>query len=197
MNFYDAIKNRRSIYGLSKETVLSDEQIANLVQEAVKHAPTAFHSQSARVLVLLGDQHDKLWNLTKDALRSVVPATEFPQTEAKIDRFRDGAGTVLFYEDEAVVKGLQENFPLYKDNFPVWSQQSSGMLQYMIWTALELEGLGASLQHYNELIAADVQKEWKVPADWKLIGQMPFGKPTLSPSVKDYLPLEDRVKVYR
>ncbi|NFV72581.1 nitroreductase, partial [Clostridium botulinum] len=41
-------------------------------------------------------------------------------------------------------------------------------------------GFGASLQHYNELIEEDVKKEWNIPNNWKLIAQMPFGKPVVS-----------------
>ncbi len=83
------------------------------------------------------------------------------------------------FEDSEVVESLQANFALYKDNFPTWSQQSSGMLQFAIWTALEIEGFGATLQHYNPLIDEEVRKEWDVPENWKLIAQMPFGKPVV------------------
>jgi predicted oxidoreductase (fatty acid repression mutant protein) len=70
------------------------------------------------------------------------------------------------------------------------------MHQFVIWTALEEEGLGVSLQHYNEVIEADVKKEWNIPDNWKLIAQMPFGKPTSSPDEKQYQPLDGRVKVF-
>ena len=44
-------------------------------------------------------------------------------------RFAAGVGTVLFYEDQDTVKGLQENFPLYADAFPTFSEHSAGMAQ--------------------------------------------------------------------
>ena len=75
-----------------------------------------------------------------------------------MNAFKSGYGTVLYFEDSEVVEGLQANFALYKDNFPTWSQQSSGMLQFAIWTALEIEGFGATLQHYNPLIDEEVRK---------------------------------------
>ena len=86
---------------------------------------------------------------------------------------------------------------MYKDNFPVWSQQSNGMLQYVIWTALESEGFGASLQHYNELIESEIKNEWNIPNNWKLIAQMPFGKPTAGPGEKEYQSLAERVRVFK
>jgi predicted oxidoreductase (fatty acid repression mutant protein) len=196
-DFARAIEDRRTYYGLSKEAVVSNERIKEIVEHAVKHTPSSFNSQSARVLVLLEKEHDKFWNITMEALRKVVPAESFQATEEKINSFAGAYGTVLFYEDQNVVKALQDQYALYKDNFPVWSQQSSGMLQLVIWVALENEGYGASLQHYTELVEKEVAKEWNVPDNWKLIAQMPFGKPISEPGNKDYAPLEERVKIYK
>ncbi|MFP3390937.1 nitroreductase family protein [Brevibacillus sp. SIMBA_040] len=195
-DFLTALKDRRSYYGISKEAVVSDSRIQEVINEAVKHTPSAFNSQSARVVVLLGEQHDKLWNITKETLRKIVPADNFASTEEKMNAFGSGYGTVLFFEDQSVVEGLQKQFELYKDNFPIWSQHSSGMLQFVVWTALENEGFGATLQHYNPLIDEEVQQTWNVPSNWKLIAQMPFGKPTSEPGEKQFQPLEDRVKFY-
>ncbi|MNN09169.1 hypothetical protein D3C81_1220450 [compost metagenome] len=111
--------------------------------------------------------------------------------------FRAGRGTVLFYEDQAVIEGLQKQFALYADNFPVWSQQSNGLLQYVVWTALSDEGIGASLQHYNPLIDDEVRKEWAVPESWKLIAQMPFGKIEAPAGDKEFTPIESRMKVFK
>lgn len=195
-SFYEAVKERRSIYGISKEITVSQDRIAEIVQNAAKHAPSAFNSQSGRAVVLFGDQHDKLWSIVRESLRKVVPADKFAPTEEKINSFQSGYGTVLFFDDSSIVEGLQKRFPLYQQNFPVWAQQSNGMLQYIVWTALELEGLGASLQHYNPLIDDEVKKSWNLPEHWKLIAQMPFGKPTSAPGEKEFLPIEDRVKVF-
>ncbi|MDS0526976.1 nitroreductase family protein [Clostridium sp. SHJSY1] len=196
-DFYTAVADRRSYYGISKESVVSDDRIKEIVEHAVKHTPSSFNSQSARVALLLGKEHDKLWDITKEALRKIVPVDQFSTTEDKINSFKNGYGTVLFFEDNSVIKSLQKQFVLYKDNFPIWSEQGSGMHQFVIWTALEIEGFGASLQHYNELIENDIKKEWNIPDNWKLIGQMPFGKPTLDPGEKQYLPLEERIKVFK
>ena len=196
-DFYTAVSERRSIYGIRKEAVASDDKIKEVIEHAVKHTPSAFNSQSARVVLLLEGEHDKLWEITKDALRKIVPAEQFGATEQKINSFLSGYGSVLFFEDTSVVESLQKEFALYKDNFPVWSQQSSGMLQYVIWTSLDIEGYGASLQHYNELIEADIKKEWSIPNNWKLIAQMPFGKPVVEPDEKQFQPLEGRIKIFK
>lgn len=197
VNFYKAVEDRRTYYGIGKEKVVPEDRIVEVVENAVKFAPSAFNSQSGRVIVLLNHHHEKLWDMTKEALRKVVPPENFSQTEDRINSFKSGYGTVLFFEDQNVVKSLQEQFPLYKDNFPVWSQQSSGMLQYIVWTSLEVEGLGVSLQHYNPLIDEDVKKEWDVPENWKLVAQMPFGNVVSKPDEKSFQPLNERVRVNR
>ncbi len=71
------------------------------------------------------------------------------------------------------------------------------MNQFNVWTSLQLEGFGASLQHYNELIADQVKKEWNIPEGWEVRAQMPFGKPTAQPGEKEIKPLEDRIKVFK
>ncbi len=73
--------------------------------------------------------------------------------------------------------------------------QSAGMLQYAVWTALSTEGMGASLQHYNPIIDAEVAQVFNVPKSWKLIAQMPFGSPTGEPDKLEYVDLENRVVV--
>jgi uncharacterized protein len=196
-DFFTVLKERRSYYGINKEIQVSDERIKEIVEFAVKHTPSAFNSQTARLVVLTGEAHNKLWDITTESLRKVVGDGDFSGTQQKMESFKAGYGTVLFFEDEAIVKSLQEQFALYADNFPIWSQQASGMHQLVVWTALEAEGLGASLQHYNPLIDGEVKNEWNISGNWKLIAQMPFGNPTAQVGEKEFKPLEDRVKFYK
>ncbi|WP_081622804.1 nitroreductase family protein [Heyndrickxia acidiproducens] len=149
------------------------------------------------VVILLGENHTKLWNITTEALRKTVPADNFAPTEEKMRAFGSGYGTILFFEDQAVIESLQKQFELYKENFPVWSQQSSGMLQLVVWVSLEQEGYGASLQHYNPLIDDDVKKAWNIPDNWQLIAQMPFGKPEAPAGEKEFKPLDERVNLFK
>jgi predicted oxidoreductase (fatty acid repression mutant protein) len=196
-DFLDSVAQRRSYYAISKESVVPDEKLQDIIDKVVTHTPSAFNSQSTRVVLLLGKQHDRLWDIAKEALRAVVPQDQFAATEEKINSFKNGYATVLYFEDQQVVQGLIDSYPAYAGNFPVWSQQTAGMHQFVIWTALEAEGFGASLQHYNELIADAVAKEWDLPSHWKLNAQMPFGKPVAEPAEKNYQPLEGRVKIFK
>ncbi|MFK3667597.1 nitroreductase family protein [Ochrobactrum teleogrylli] len=191
-----SIKKRRTQYALGKNLPLAKEQVAELIREAVKHTPSSFNSQSSRAVILFGAESDKLWNIAKEELRKIVPADAFAQTEGKLNSFAAGAGTVLFFEDQNVVKGLQEQFALYADNFPVWSEQSGGMAQHSVWTALSDAGIGASLQHYNPLIDAEVAKTWDIPSSWKLRAQMPFGSNEQPFGEKAFMDDGERFKVF-
>ena len=193
-DFWQAVKGRRTYYSLAKESLIGEERLRSIIENAVLHTPTAFNSQSGRVLVVTGAQQNALWDIVEAALRKIVPADAFGPTEEKITAFRKAYGSVLFFEDQDVVKGLQEKFPLYKDNFPIWSQQASGMLQFVVWTALEEVGFGASLQHYGALIEEEVRQRWSLPESWSLIAQMPFGKPEAKPGEKEFLSLDGRVR---
>lgn len=196
--FLDLVKQRRSYYAISPEAVISDNKLEQLIADAINYTPSSFNSQSSRVVVLLGENHNKLWDgITKETLRAIVPADSFAATEERLAGFNNGYGTVLFFEDQDVISHLQEQFALYSDNFPIWSNQSSGMLQFVVWTALTEEGYGASLQHYNPLIDEQVKAEWNIPASWKLIAQMPFGKQAAQPGEKEFAPIETRLKVVK
>ena len=166
---------RRTQYALGAKLPLPEAQVDALIREAIRLSPSSFNSQSSRAVILFGDQSKRFWAIVMDELRKIVPAENFAPTEAKINSFAAGAGTVLFYEDQDVVKGLQQQLAAYADNFPIWSEHSTGIAQFAVWTALAEAGIGASLQHYNPVVDEAAQKEWDIPASWKLRAQMPFG----------------------
>ena len=147
-----AIAARRSVYALNRELPLPPQDIITLIEDALRHAPSAFNSQSTRLQVLFGAEHEALWDIAADALRAVVPAEQFAATAEKLAAFRAAAGTILFFEDRDVIKGLQERMPIYADTFPGSADQGGAMLQYALWTLFSAAGIGANLQHYNPLI---------------------------------------------
>lgn len=196
-DFESLIEKRRSIYNLGNTPVLSEDEITKLINACFWNAPSAFNSQSARAVILFGQSYQKFWQAVLEALQKIVPADKFGPTLEKITSFRQGFGTVLFFEDEAVVKGLQDQFPPYKDKFLEWSEHSSAIVQYMVWTVLAEHNIGASLQHYNPLVDDACAKLFDVPASWHLIAQMPFGSIAGMADAKTHEPLENRVKVFK
>lgn len=195
-NLQELIEKRRSIYNLGKDVKLTKKEIVDLIENAVKYCPTAFNSQSARVVILFNDDYQKFWDIVENKLKNVVNGKNFVKTKEKLDEFRQGIGTILFFEDEDKIKQLQEKYPLYKDNFEIWANQANGMLQYIVWTSLAENLLGASLQHYNPLVDDEVHNYWNLPNNWHLTAQMPFGSIAKPANEKSFEALEDRVKIF-
>ena len=190
-------ETRRSIYMLNDQLPASKDEVVKLVEHAVLHTPSSFNSQSSRLVVLFGEDHQKLWQITEDLLRAMVNDDEkFKSTADKMAMFKAGAGTILYFEDQSVVKGLQEQFPLYAHNFPVWAEHTSAMHQYALWNALAAVNIGANLQHYNGVIDEKVAETWNIDSNWKLIAQMVFGGIAAPAGEKTFEPIEKRLKVY-
>ena len=196
MSFLDHITKRRSIYAIGKNLTLDQTKIEEIIKETIKQSPSSFNSQSSRAVILFGDSHTQFWNIVLETLRKIVPAEAFEGTSAKLNSFIAGAGTVLFYEDMAVIEELQEKFALYADNFPVWSEHSTGIAQFATWTALAEVGIGASLQHYNPIVDQEVAETFNIPASWKLRAQLVFGSIEADAGEKTFIDDEIRFKTF-
>jgi hypothetical protein len=196
--FWNAVKGRRSIYALGNEKIVSEEKIQEIVTDALLHTPSPFNSQSTRLVLLFNKEHKKLWQITLDELEKKVSPEQFEQTANKVNGcFASGYGTILFFEEKKIVDNLCSGFPSYADRFPYWSHHTNAMHQFVIWSALEAEGLGASLQHYNPLIDEEVRKNWNLPESWQLIAQMPFGSVLAPAGEKEFGKIEDRLKIFK
>ena len=196
MSFLTQIQQRRTIYALGNDLSLDQAKIEEIIKEAVKQSPSAFNSQTSRAVILFADSHVKFWTIVLETLRKIVPEAAFAGTSGKINSFIAGAGTVLFYEDQDIVKNLQEQFALYAENFPIWSEHSTGIAQFATWTALSEAGIGASLQHYNPIVDDQVAEEFNVHASWKLRAQLVFGSIEAPAGEKEYMNDADRFKTF-
>lgn len=187
---YEGLKKRRSYYNIGKEIPVSQEEVIELVKKVVELVPDAFNNKSQSVVLALGKYQDKLWDAIYDAFGGKV-------AREKIDSFKSGYGTVLYFIDKKKVENLKEEFPTYSDRFDEWSHVANGMLQINIWTELRNLGIGASIQHYNPVIDDVVKEMFDVPEDWILVGQMPFGKIMEEPEPKEKDNVEERLRIFK
>lgn len=194
--FQEAISNRRTNYNLGKDIKILPSQITAAIEKLVIEVPSAFNMQSTRVVVAMGKKHSAIWHITKEILQEIVPKDRWPQTKEKINSFMNAYGTVLFFDDIQTVQDMQKQYTSYANNFPIWAQQANGMLQFTVWTALTNMGLGVNLQHYNPLIDEKVKILFSIPENWKLIAQMPFGRPLQAPAAIEKMPVSRRVKIF-
>ena len=92
--FLRLAEKRRSVYNLGKRKILAEDEVIRLVEGMVRNCPSAFNSQSGRVVVLFGENHHKQWNIVKDTSQARGPAEAFGKTEEKINSFANGYSTV-------------------------------------------------------------------------------------------------------
>ena len=189
MRTTELLQERRTYYAIDNNIPVSNDDVVRFVEAATELVPDSFNMKSSRVVVALDEKHDQLWDAIYDMFEGKVP-------REKIDSFKAGRGTILYFIDEPTVAGLQEQFPGYAGNFPGWANQAVGMLQFSIWTGLRELNIGASLQHYNPVINATVAKTYDLPASWNLRGQLVVGSPEQEVGPKEFMADEDRLKVF-
>ncbi len=200
MEFRDAVAVRRSVYALDGDigaVGVTEADVLEAVRSVAPLVPSAFNMRSARLVVLFGEDHRRLWEITEGILRSRAGDRDFSSTEAKMRGFSEAAGTVLFYEDTEAVREAADANPRYADNFPVWSEQGVAMVQYAVWLAICDLGLGANLQHYNPLIDDEVRREFGIQDGLRLVSLMVFGRKVGDPGPKERHPGEHVVSVGR
>lgn len=84
---------------------------------------------------------------------------------------------VLFWERGKTTKEAAETHKATGHMFGEWGEHTQGIHQILVWTALELEGVGANLQHMNAIppVEAAIKKLGGVPEDYKLKAHLNYG----------------------
>lgn len=178
--FLKSVVSRRTQYQLKKTLPegVSLKQIQHIVNELVKHTPTSFNSQTVRAVILTGELHNKVWEFVAAAM----PAEAQQKRPASI---KDEAyGSIIFFDDSAALKKIQDAFPFYADYFPIFAATSNGAAQINTWTLISELGLGGHLQHYNPLVQEALKG--KVPEEWTVVAQLAFGVPVGETSEKTF-----------
>lgn len=197
MELREIISARRSIYDLGRNIEIGDEDIIEIIEDAVRYSPSAYNSQTQRVVVMFGHDHEAVWDITEAALRAKVGDQRYAgKTEEKINSFKSAYGTVLFFDDMTKTMEAGNRYPSNVGNFPFWAQQSNGILQYAVWIMLRDVGIGASIQHYNPLIDSKIRERWDISSDWKLLAQMPFGSIESEPEERNQVDMDERIKIF-
>lgn len=95
-----AAQSRRTIYKLGKNSPVPDSKIEELVNAAILNVPSSFNTQSTRLVVLLREEHDNLWDITIETFKGLVASGAVPeevfekQTLPKLQGFKAAYGTV-------------------------------------------------------------------------------------------------------
>lgn len=201
--YLKAISYRRTVYPLSDKIDVSDDRIVELVQEILKISPSSYNNQHMRVAIFLGSEHKKWWKIISDAALPLLQGAGEETVKAMTQRFEmfsAAYGSITFWDDEETIKASQDTHKSAAGMFPQWADHASGMLQNYVWTAVELEGLGANLQHMNMFPPAEeaLKKEFSIPSSWHLKANLNIGgETTPHPEVPEKKPFSETIKVFK
>lgn len=175
LSLLERLQRRQPVSMLGKKVHYSQSYLAEVIQLAIASCPLVYNTQTTCAVILFGQSHQEFWQLVQQVQRQEMPAHIFSSAVSKIQQCELAFGTVLFYQDQAVIKNLQKNVPLMAQYFPTWSEQANGMAQFATWMALADSGLGATLQHYQPSIEQCVAQHFQLNKEWKLTAQLVFG----------------------
>lgn len=96
--FFAAVEGRRTIYALSDSSPIPDARIVEIVQKAVRHVPSSYNVQSARVVVILKEEHKKLWDFADAGLKETVPEGVYGFLAPRVAAFKAAYGSVCYQQ---------------------------------------------------------------------------------------------------
>ncbi len=194
----NVIKKRRSIYNLSNKIPITNLKLENIIKQALKNTPSAFNSQSSRLVLLYNQKHILFWNdIVLNTLRNNIPQSKLINSVKRIESFTNAYGTILYFEDYNTIKKLESKYPEYTSYINIWANQSNAMLQYIIWTMFAENNIGANLQHYNPIIDEKLAQTFNINTSWTLIAQMPFGGILKKADKKTNAETKERFKILK
>ncbi|KAL7916762.1 Nitroreductase-like protein [Trichoderma velutinum] len=200
--FLAAAKHRRTVYGLKGTSAVSDKRVEQIVSEVISFAPSSYNTQPGRFTLVFGEKHKGLWDAIIKEAEPILKGAgeEVWKTMSGIFAAHRGAyGSVVFWDSGDAIKEAGAKHASGAHMFPQFADHSTGMAQILVWTALELEGLGANLQHLQAIppVEAVIKSYLGVPADYSLKAHLNYGD-LAQPhpdAVPEKLPLSETLKV--
>ncbi|KAH8657876.1 Nitroreductase-like protein [Xylariales sp. PMI_506] len=194
--FLEAAAYRRSVYALKDTSKVSDERIKEIITKIQAFAPSSYNTQPTRVNLVTGEKQKEFWELiSKEAEPILKSFGAWEVMGPMLERHKSSYGSVVFWEDGAVIKQSQETHKGAAHMFPQFSDHANGMFQGFVWSALELEGLGANLQHMQALgpaVEGTIKKFVGVPETYNLKANMNFGDEAAPhPEIPAKIPIEE------
>ncbi|RMJ15064.1 hypothetical protein BHE90_004841 [Fusarium euwallaceae] len=201
--FLAAAKHRRTVYGLKDTSPVSDDRIEKIITEVLSFSPSSYNTQPGRITLVLGEKHKQLWDVVIEAAEPILKGAGPGVWDAmgpRFQAFKNAYGSVLFWDSGETIKSSQETHQSAAHMFPQFADHASGMAQILVWTALELEGFGANLQHMGAIppVEAALKKFLEVPDDYSLKANLNFGELAQPhPEVPEKLPLSETLKIVK
>lgn len=175
-----AAKQRRSVYGLTNTSKISDGRIQKVIEDVLSFTPSSYNTQPLRIVLVTGAKQAQLWDIVATAAEPILKAAGeevWNKMNGMFQMFKNTYGSVVFFDDTDVITESGKTHASAAHMFEEFSHHASGMAQILVWTALEIEGLGANLQHMNAIppVEAAIKTFLGVPESYKLRAHLNFG----------------------
>lgn len=99
-SYLDAVKHRRTVYVVTDNISVSDDRIIEIVNQVIQTLPSSWNIQSTRILVTLGKEHKRFWDVVIDAAKPFVLAQkgeeDWKRNETRFRSFQNAYGTVCY-----------------------------------------------------------------------------------------------------
>jgi hypothetical protein len=96
--YLDAVKQRRSVYGVTDDIAMSDDRIVEIANTVIQSCPSAWNMQSTRFLITLGQEHKHFWDTVITSAKPFVVENQgedaWKRNEDRFKSFRAAYGTV-------------------------------------------------------------------------------------------------------
>lgn len=89
------LHHRRTIHKLGKDAVFPDKLAVKILQEALLKTPSFFNAQTTRMVLLLGVDNRKLWDITARCVEAECGPAGLPKATAeRFEAWGEANGTV-------------------------------------------------------------------------------------------------------
>ncbi|KAK7408311.1 hypothetical protein QQX98_009513 [Neonectria punicea] len=196
-----AAKHRRTVYGLKGTSSVPDSRVQEILQQVLSFAPSSYNTQPVRITLVTGEKHKQFWDAIIAAAEPILKGAGeqvWTMMSGMFQAHKAAYGSVVFWESGNSIKEAGETHQSAAHMFGEFGDHATGMHQILVWTALELEGLGANLQHLNAIppVEAALKKFCGVPDDYKLKAHLNYGDEAQDhPQVPQKLPFSETLKV--
>ncbi len=192
-----SLAKRRSVYQFENRLNHQPEELASTIGQAVMAAPSAFNSQTSRIVLMTGSKNHKVWELIRQAQEPLIDEGSGGDFYRMVfDTGQNAAASLIFFEDQAAVEA---NIPANPERQVIYKEKNSAITQYTAWVVLADLGYGACLQHFNigakEGYDQSIKDLLQVPDSWELNAQMPFGLLKDLPEAKEKLPIDQIIQI--
>ncbi|KAM0229900.1 hypothetical protein ACHAPO_009622 [Fusarium lateritium] len=196
-----AAKHRRSVYDLKNTSAVTDNRVEEILKEILSFSPSSYNTQPVRVTLITGEKHRQFWDLIIEHAEPMLKGVSeevWVQMSGLMTMHKGAYGSILFWERGQTTIEAAAKHQSAAHMFPQFGEHAQGIFQILVWTALELEGVGANLQHMNAIppVVSAVRAFCGVPDDYELKGHLNYGDEAQAhPEVPEKLPFSETLKV--